>query len=100
MKEWASGLDGEGGGGGEEEDEEGDDLPFACYICRQNWEECKGGPVVTKCHHYFCETCALKQNTKTGKCAACGQATQGIFNVAKDILKKMDRAKKHSSGIS
>jgi RING finger protein 113A len=44
----------------EEEEEEDDDLPFACYICRQPWAECKSDPVVTKCKHYFCESCALK----------------------------------------
>lgn len=30
---------------------------------------------------------------KTGKCAACDQPTQGIFNVATDILKKLKQAK-------
>jgi hypothetical protein len=30
---------------------------------------------------------------KTGKCAACDQPTQGIFNIATDILKKMKQAK-------
>jgi RING finger protein 113A len=40
--------------------DEGDDLPFACYICREVWAECKSDPVVTKCKHYFCEACALK----------------------------------------
>ena len=43
----------------EEEEEKMDDLPFACFICRKNWEDCKA-PVVTRCKHYFCETCALK----------------------------------------
>lgn len=77
----------------QEEDEDRDDgLPFACYICRELWAECKSDPVVTKCKHYFCETCAIKHNMKTGKCAACDQPTQGIFNVATDILKKMKQA--------
>jgi RING finger protein 113A len=44
----------------EGEEEEDDDIPFACYICRENWEDCKSDPVVTKCKHYFCESCALK----------------------------------------
>ncbi|GJW68411.1 zinc finger CCCH domain-containing protein 1-like protein, partial [Tanacetum coccineum] len=38
-----------------EDDEDG--LPFACFICRQPFVD----PVVTKCKHYFCEHCALKQ---------------------------------------
>lgn len=50
---------------GEEEEEAGaaredDDLPFACFICREPWEACKSPPVVTRCKHYFCEKCALK----------------------------------------
>ena len=67
------------------------DLPFACYSCRLPWEECKN-PVVTKCKHYFCERCALKNNSAKngGKCAVCGVLTQGIFNVASDILKNMN----------
>lgn len=27
---------------------------------RELWAECKSDPVVTKCKHYFCETCAIK----------------------------------------
>lgn len=34
-----------------------------------------------------------RHNMKTGKCAACDQPTQGIFNIATDILKKMKQAK-------
>ncbi len=50
---------------GEEEEEAGaarddDDLPFACFLCREAWEQCKTPPVVTRCKHYFCEKCALK----------------------------------------
>ncbi|GFH11474.1 hypothetical protein V8C86DRAFT_2877883 [Haematococcus lacustris] len=81
---------------GEDEDEaqgnqaEDDDLPFACFICRKPWGEAKN-PVVTRCKHYFCESCALKRNAKSSKCAVCEQPTQGIFNVAQDIVKKMKR---------
>uniref|UniRef100_A0A383WNP3 C3H1-type domain-containing protein n=1 Tax=Tetradesmus obliquus TaxID=3088 RepID=A0A383WNP3_TETOB len=35
----------------------------------------------------------VTRNTKNGKCAACEQSTQGIFNIATDILKKMKKAK-------
>jgi RING finger protein 113A len=66
---------------------DGDQLPFACLICRKPWNECQD-PVVTKCNHYFCEQCALQHNAKTTKCAACQQPTGGIFNVARDIVKK------------
>lgn len=51
-------------GGGENDDggvddgdsDDDDALPFACFICREPFED----PVVTKCKHYFCEHCALK----------------------------------------
>ncbi|KAG6476090.1 hypothetical protein ZIOFF_065326 [Zingiber officinale] len=42
--------------GNDDDDEADDSLPFACFICRQPFED----PVVTKCKHYFCEHCALK----------------------------------------
>lgn len=32
-------------------DDDEDELPFACYICRESFTN----PVVTKCKHYFCE---------------------------------------------
>lgn len=35
-------------------------LPFACLICRTAFTN----PVVTRCKHYFCETCALKNFQK------------------------------------
>lgn len=87
---------------GEEEEEAGaaredDDLPFACFICREPWEACKSPPVVTRCKHYFCEKCALKHNAKTSKCAVCGQGTQGIFNVANDIVKRQKRMQQQGS---
>ncbi|KAF8065524.1 zZinc finger CCCH domain-containing protein 1 [Scenedesmus sp. PABB004] len=82
----------------EEPAEEEDELPFACYICREPWAECKSDPVVTRCKHYFCEACALKRNAKTGKCAACDQPTQGIFNVAADVVKKLKKAKDAGGG--
>ena len=77
--------------GGEEEDgaKPGVDLPFACLICKEPWESPScADPVVTKCGHYFCETCALRQNSKAGKCFACGKSTRGIFNTAAEIIKR------------
>jgi RING finger protein 113A len=46
-------------------------------------------PVVTRCKHYFCERCALQHNARSGKCAVCEAPTQGIFNVAHDIKRKV-----------
>ena len=58
QKGWgADGDEDEAEGGDDDED---DGLPFACYICRKPWAECGSEPVVTKCRHYFCESCALK----------------------------------------
>ncbi|PFH35118.1 zinc finger (CCCH type) motif-containing protein [Besnoitia besnoiti] len=78
------------------EDEEG--LPFACLKCRQKWTE-EMNPVVTRCGHYFCETCAYSHYSTSIKCYQCGKETQGIFNAAFDLLKKVknieaDRARK------
>ena len=61
-----------------------DNLPFACLICREPWHK-KSRPVVTKCEHYFCESCALQHAAKTKRCFVCAEQTGGIFNVAKLI---------------
>lgn len=66
---------------------EDDDLPFKCFICRQSFES----PVVTKCKHYFCEKCAIDQFKKSSKCYVCGQQTGGVFNIAKEIIKKLSQ---------
>ncbi|KAH6786102.1 hypothetical protein C2S51_038557 [Perilla frutescens var. frutescens] len=70
----------------EASDEEDDNaLPFACFICRQPFED----PVVTKCKHYFCEHCALKHHAKNKKCFVCNEPTLGIFNSAFEIRKRI-----------
>lgn len=74
----------------DEEDSDDEELPFACLICRQEFDN----PVVTRCHHYFCESCALKNYQKTPKCFACGLATQGVFSIAKNLLAKLKKKKK------
>jgi RING finger protein 113A len=60
MKGWNPDEDEDEEGGAKEGEEADDGLPFACLSCRLPWEECKSGPVVTRCRHYFCENCALK----------------------------------------
>nr|XP_027195382.1 E3 ubiquitin-protein ligase RNF113A-like [Dermatophagoides pteronyssinus] len=62
-----------------------DDLPFACFICRNRFVN----PVATKCKHYFCQQCALDHYKKSTKCFVCGAQTSGVFNIAKDIEKRM-----------
>lgn len=74
------------------EEEEDDGVPFACFLCRRPWEEAPD-PVVTLCRHHFCEACALAHNKKSAKCFVCGAPTQGIFNVAHDVLRKLKRAR-------
>ena len=101
LQEWNSRQknleDAKWGGEGEEsekEEEEEDDIPFACYICRKPWSEIKD-PVVTRCKHYFCEPCALRHNSlNKSKCAVCEQPTNGIFNVAYDVVKKVKEQKR------
>ncbi|KAL7158882.1 hypothetical protein ABFS83_02G173200 [Erythranthe nasuta] len=72
----------------EEDDENG--LPFACFICREPFTD----PVMTRCKHYFCEHCALKHHAKNKKCFVCNQPTNGIFNTAFEIRKRMAAEKK------
>ena len=66
-----------------------DDLPFACLMCRKDFVN----PIVTKCKHYFCESCALKQFRKTPACFACNANTNGVFNVAKEFKVKLAEKK-------
>jgi len=61
-------------------------LPFKCLICRKSFVK----PIVTKCKHYFCEKCALDHYRKSTRCIVCGIQTQGIFNPAKEISKRLN----------
>ncbi|KAJ2842070.1 RNA-splicing factor, partial [Coemansia erecta] len=86
--------DEEGDGDDDDDDDNGpetssakaksEELPFACLICRKPFNK----PVVTKCQHYFCEACALKNYRKTPRCFACGAATGGVFKPAKNLIAK------------
>lgn len=49
---------------------------------------------MTRCKHYFCEACALQHNAKSAKCFVCEAPTQGIFNVAHDIKRKLKQKQK------
>ncbi|KAK6027539.1 hypothetical protein OSTOST_06426 [Ostertagia ostertagi] len=59
------------------EDEDG--FPEDCFICGKPFVS----PVVTRCKHYFCESCALAAFRKNKRCAVCGENTGGVFNIAK-----------------
>ena len=62
-----------------------EDIPFKCIICRDNFKR----PVVTRCGHYFCEDCALGHYKKSKRCFVCSKQTNGIFNMAKNIVAKL-----------
>ena len=66
-----------------------EDLPFKCYLCKESFKD----PIATKCKHYFCEKCALEHYRKSQRCAACGKNTGGVFNPAKEIIKKLNKMK-------
>jgi RING finger protein 113A len=82
------------GEGDEDDDDEAlvESVPFACIICRKSYTN----PVTTKCHHYFCESCALQRYRKNPNCAACGAGTGGVFNVARKLGKLLERKRERA----
>ncbi|RPB20252.1 hypothetical protein L211DRAFT_841934 [Terfezia boudieri ATCC MYA-4762] len=78
-------------GDGDEVDKELEKIPFACVICKKEYKN----PIVTKCGHYFCEACAIQRyRKKNPSCAICGGRTDGVFNTAKGLQKKLDEKKR------
>jgi RING finger protein 113A len=75
------------GAGAEEKEEE--DIPFKCVICKDDYKS----PIQTKCGHYFCEKCAIERYRKNPGCAICERGTDGVFNGAKGLKKKLERKK-------
>jgi RING finger protein 113A len=83
--------------------EDGDDdeaallekIPFACIICKQPYKH----PVVTRCGHYYCESCALQRYKKNPSCIACGAGTNGVFNVAKKLDKLLERKREREERL-
>lgn len=67
-------------------EEDDDSLPFACFICKEEFKN----PVVTKCMHYFCESCALAQERKKKVCFICQKPTAGIFNIPTALIAKLE----------
>lgn len=78
---------------GSEGEKEEKEVPFACLICRQPFTD----PIVTRCGHYFCSTCAIKRFAKNSKCFACGAQTGGLFNSATKVLDKLEKAKQRKA---
>lgn len=84
-----------GDGEAEEEDEEDAvlaNIPFACILCKSPYKN----PIVTRCSHYFCESCALKRYRKTPSCAACGAGTGGVFNTAKGLKRLLEKKRERA----
>lgn len=77
----------------QDEDEEMlEKIPFACIICKESYKN----PIVTKCGHYFCESCALQRYRKNPSCAACGAGTGGVFNTAKKLNRLLEKKRERA----
>ncbi|KAG9309238.1 hypothetical protein JVU11DRAFT_10718 [Chiua virens] len=70
-----------------------EDIPFACLICRKPYTD----PVVTRCGHHYCSSCAIKRYAKNPKCLACGAPTGGIFNTANKVITKLNKTQSNQS---
>ncbi|KKK14014.1 CCCH and RING finger protein [Aspergillus rambellii] len=81
------GDSGDGDGDGDEDEDLLENIPFACILCKKPYQN----PILTKCGHYFCESCALQRYRKNPSCAACGAGTGGVFNVAKKLNHLLER---------
>ncbi|KAI5856435.1 hypothetical protein BZA05DRAFT_388474 [Tricharina praecox] len=75
------------------DEKEEEEIPFKCVICKGDYKS----PIQTKCGHYFCENCAIdRYRRKNPSCAICGKRTDGVFNGAKGLQKKLDIAKERA----
>lgn len=71
-------------------------IPFKCIICKEDYKS----PIITRCNHFFCESCALKRYRKDPSCAACGASTNGVFNVAKKLKRLLERKQEREERIA
>jgi RING finger protein 113A len=70
------------------------DLPFACFMCRQAFED----PIVTPCGHYFCQKCLHKHNQENdNKCPICKKDTHGVMNQPTKLNKQKQKLLGRSS---
>jgi Zinc finger, C3HC4 type (RING finger) len=68
----------------EQEDEEDamlEDIPFACIICKGPYME----PVVTRCGHYFCQTCVLKRYRERSKLPGLRIRNKWCFQLCQEV---------------
>ena len=71
-----------------EENTAEDGIPFACHICRGSFTD----PVVTTCHHYFCEACMSTRVKEVGTgCPICSKDTHGVLNFPQKLVSKKRR---------
>lgn len=82
------GEKGEGEGGEEEAKEVDDDgLPFACFLCRDDFKNA----VMTLCWHYFCEECIVKCMEEKSTCPICKKQLRGTLNSAAKLTAKLEQ---------
>ena len=63
----------------------GDELPFACHICRGPFND----PMVTQCGHYFCANCASDHfRSRNTRCPICEKQTYGMLSAAPKLRAK------------
>jgi RING finger protein 113A len=83
-----------------DEDNDSDDptssIPLICPICDKEYIT----PVKTVCEHYFCESCALKNYSKSSACYVCRKPTQGIFNYCETLIELIKRKRSKRKGKS
>lgn len=77
-------------------DVDDDGLPFACFICRDDFKS----PVMTLCGHYFCEHCALTRMQKEGTCAICKKQMRGTLNAAPKLVAKLKLKREKEENLS
>jgi RING finger protein 113A len=83
----------------EEKNESYKKIPMKCAICSSDYVS----PIITKCFHCFCESCAIKYYGKSSLCFTCKKPTNGIFNNADSIIQliinKRKKGKKNKSSV-
>lgn len=76
--------------GSTENELDDDGLPFACFVCRENFKM----PVMSLCAHYFCEECILKHMDKSSLCPICAKPLRGTLNPAPKLRKRLEQSHK------
>ncbi|CAH01864.1 U2-type spliceosomal complex subunit CWC24 [Kluyveromyces lactis] len=64
-----------------------EEIPFRCFLCKKEYTS----PVVTKCNHYFCSSCFMKQMKVSTNCPICGKETEGAAKMATKLRKLLKK---------